>query len=100
MNLRAMFQPRQLLSAIVALLPAVAALAPADVAAQGVGNDIVVMKPAVAGQPPRTMQGVLITGMQGNRVMVRDASGEVGYDVAQVQQINKAAPPEFAQAQK
>jgi hypothetical protein len=94
-----MFQPRQLLSAIAALLSAVTAFAPADAAAQ-VGNDLVVMKPAAANQPPKTYQGVLITGVQGNRMMVRDASGEVGYDLAQVQEIRKLAPPEFVAAQK
>jgi tetratricopeptide (TPR) repeat protein len=96
-----MFRPRQLLSATLALLTAAAGLQPHRAAAQAAaGSDVVVMAPAAANQPPRTLQGVLITGMQGNRMMVRDASGEVGYDVRQVQSVTKAAPPEFTNAQR
>ena len=96
-----MFQPRQLLSKILGVLLAAAAFSPLH--AQGpapVGNDLVQMKPPVAGQPGRTMQGVIITGMNGTKMMVRDASGEVGYEVAQVDKVTKAAPAEFTNGQK
>lgn len=96
-----MFQPRQLLSAIAPLLLAAAASTPASVQAQQApGNDFVQMKPAVAGQPGRSLQNVLVTGVNGSKVSVRDASGEVAYDLAQIQSVTKAAPPELAKAQQ
>lgn len=96
-----MFQPRQLLSAMIGMLTAATALMPSPLPAQQpAGADFVEMKPAAPGQPVRTLQGVLITGMQGNRVMVKDTSGEVGYDVAQVQRVVKAPPAEFTRAQQ
>ncbi len=96
-----MFQPRQLLSAMIGLLTAASAFMHTPVSAQQpAGTDMVELKPAAAGQPVRTLQGVLITGMQGNRMMVRDASGEVGYDVAQVQKVVKAPPAEVARARQ
>ena len=72
----------------------------AQAPAPAVGTDYVLMKPPAPNVQPRVLQGVLITGTQGNRVMIRDASGEIGYDIAQVQEIRKAAPPEFAKAQQ
>ncbi len=95
-----MFQPRQLLSAIAALLFAAAASAPAHAQAPAPGNDVVQMKPPVAGQPGRVLQNVLITGVNGNKVTVRDASGEVAYSLDQIQTITKAAPAELAKAQQ
>ena len=98
MNLRATFPSRQLLSATLSALllatasPCLQAQAPAGAAA---GNDYVVMKPPAPNAPPRVLQGVLVTGTQGTRVMIRDASGEIGYELAQIQEVRKAAPPEF-----
>ncbi len=75
------------------------AQAPAP-AGTAVGADYVVMRPPAPNAPPRVLQGVLITGTQGSRVMIRDASGEIGYDLVQIQEVRKAAPLEFARAQQ
>ncbi len=105
MNLRATFPSRQLLSATLGALllattsPCLQAQAPAPAAA-AVGADYVLMKPPVPGGAPRVLQGVLVIGTQGSRVMIRDASGEIGYELAQVQELRKAAPPEFSKAQQ
>ncbi len=79
--------------------PCLHAQAPAPAAA-AVGTDYVVMKPPAPNAQPRVLQGVLITGTQGSRVMIKDASGEIGYELAQIQDMRKAAPPEFARAQQ
>lgn len=104
MNLRATFPFRQLLSVTVGVLTftgASLAFAQTPVAPVAVtGSDYVVMKSVAPSVPPKVMQGVLITGMQGSRMMVKEGAGEAGYEVSGVQEIRKAAPPEFAQAQQ
>ena len=104
MNLRSTFPFRQLLSATAAVLtltaaPFAFAQTPAAPAAP-TGSDYVVMKPTGPGAPASVKQGVLIIGMQGSRVMVKEGAGEAGYEVAGIQEVGKAAPPEFAQAQQ
>lgn len=104
MNLRSTFPFRQLLSATAAVLtltaaPFAFAQTPAAPAAP-TGSDYVVMKPTGPGAPASVKQGVLITGMQGSRVMIKEGAGEAGYEVAGIQEVGKAAPPEFAQAQQ
>ena len=104
MKLRATLPIRQLLSAILGVLTLTASpltLAQTTAAPAGpVGSDYVLMKPAVAGAPASELRGVLVTGMTGRSVMIKNATGEVGYDIAQIQEIRKAAPPEFAKAQQ
>lgn len=103
MKLRATRPTRQLLSATLCVLTLTLsphAFAQAPAAAAPTGSDYVVMKSTAPNVPPRVMQGVLITGMQGSRVMVKEGAGEAGYEVAGIQEVRKAAPPEFAQAQQ
>lgn len=59
--------------------------------AQAAGSDSITLKTT----PPQRKTGVLITGVVGGRVMVKEGTGEVGYDVSQVQEVVKAAPQEF-----
>lgn len=101
MNLRATLPFRQLLSATFGVLTLTAApLAFAQAPAAPTGSDYVVLKATTAGGQPKAMVNVLITGMRGTQVVVRDGPGEAGYEASQILEVRKAAPPEFAQAQK
>jgi hypothetical protein len=89
MNLRAMFPARQLLSAAVGVLTLAGA---ATVSAQ----DTVTLKT----NPPQRKAGVLVTGVIGGKVMIREGAGEIGYDMALVESVAKAPPPEFVQGMR
>ena len=89
MNLRATFPARQLLSAVLGLLSLAVT---GNVAAQ----DSVTLKT----NPPQLKTGVVVTGVVGGRVMVRESSGEIGYDIKQIESVVKAPPPEFAQGMR
>ena len=87
MNLRATFPARQLLSAALSgLLLAGAATVSAQTA-----TDTVTLKTT----PPQRKTGVLVTGVVGGKVMIREGSGEIGYNMAQIESVQKAAPTEF-----
>ena len=60
------------------------------------GPDYVRFKPAAANAQPRILQGVLITGVLGTKVMIKDAVGEIGYGVETIDEVRKAAPQEWA----
>ena len=101
MNLRSTFPFRQLLSATVGVLTLTAASAVfAQAPTAPAGSDYVVLKAPPTGGQPKAMVNVLITGMRGTQVVVRDGPGEVAYDVSQIMEVRKTAPPEFGQAQK
>jgi tetratricopeptide (TPR) repeat protein len=92
MNLRVVFPARQLLSAILGVLMlAVGATA----FAQNAGDTITLKT-----TPPQRKTGVLITGVVGGRVMVREGSGEIGYDLGQIESVVKAEPAESVQARR
>ncbi len=94
---------RQLLSAtagVLTLTGASLAFAQTPATPPPTGSDYVVLKSTGPNVPPTVKSGVLITGMQGSRVMVKEGAGEGGYEVAGIQEVRKAAPPEFAQAQQ
>jgi hypothetical protein len=92
MNLRAMFPARQLLSAALGVLLLAGA---ATVSAQAL-NDTVTLKT----NPPQRKAGVLVTGVIGGKVMIREGAGEIGYDIAQVESVVKAPPNEFTQGMR
>ncbi|MEQ1853989.1 MAG: tetratricopeptide repeat protein [Chthoniobacteraceae bacterium] len=96
MTLRFPFPRLQLLS--VAITAAALLAAPRAAHSQG-GNDFVIMKPRAQGAPPQVFSNVLVTAVRGTKVSVRDARGEIAYDLSQIQEVRKAAPPEFASAQ-
>ena len=92
MNLRAMFPARQLLSAALGGLMLVAA---GGVSAQA-QTDTVTLKT----NPPQRKTGVLVTSVVGGKVMIREGSGEIGYDIAQIESVVKAPPAEFTQGMR
>lgn len=50
--------------------------------------------------PPQLKTGVLVTGVVNGRVMVREGTGEIGYDLGQIDKVVKAEPAESVQARK
>ena len=50
--------------------------------------------------PPQRKAGVLVTGVVGGKVMIKEGSGEIGYDLSQIESVVKAAPPEFIQGMR
>ena len=89
----------QLLSAFIVACAAVtaphaaSAQAPATAA---VGADSVILKPASKTAQPQQLAGVLIVSVRGTKIAIRNAQGEISYDLAQIQEVRKAAPPELA----
>ncbi len=103
MKLRFPFPLLQLLSGIVAFASLVAssttasAQAPTPAAA---GTDYVLLKPPTPTSPPRQLINVLITGVRNGKVAIREAMGQIEYDVSQIQEVRKAAPAEFPAGQR
>ena len=64
------------------------------------GPDYVIMKPVSTPSQPVQLANVLITGVRGTKVTIRNAQGEIAYDLSQIQEVRKAAPPEFVQGQR
>ncbi len=88
----------QLLSAVIAFCAVT--MAPQRASAQApVGTDYVILKPVSATAQPAQLPGVLIVGVRGTKVAIRNAVGEINYDLSQIQEVRKAAPPEFARGQ-
>ena len=88
----------QLLSAI--FLAGSVLTAPRTASAQvpaAAGTDFVILKPQTPSSPPKQLANVQIVRMAGTKVSVKDAVGEAVYDIAQIQEVRKAAPPEMAQ---
>jgi len=87
----------QLLSAFIIALAAPRA-AYSQAAAPGADN--VIMKAASATSQPQQLANVLVVGVRGTKVAIKNAQGEISYDLAQIQEVRKAAPPEFTQGQR
>ena len=88
----------QLLSATV--FAACVLTAPNEASAQApaaVGTDTVIFKPATPSAPPQQLTNVQIVVVRGTKISVRNAQGEIAYDVAQIQEVRKVAPDELAQ---
>ncbi len=99
MTLTPDFLFRQLLSAAAAVFCGVFALVTmqADALAQTPpGPDSITLRTT----PPQFKSGVLITGVVGGRIMVREGTSDAGYDISQVQEVLKAAPAEFTSGLK
>ena len=56
-----------------------------------------ILKPASATAQPQQLTNVQIVGVRGTKVSVKNAQGEIAYDLAQIQEVRKAAPPEISQ---
>lgn len=103
MNLRFPLPALQLLSAFIIgssilCAPRVAfsqAQAPA-----GPGTDSVILKPRTASERPQQLNNVLIVGVRGTKVAIRNTQGEISYDLSQIQEVRKNPPPEFQQGQR
>ena len=100
MTLRFRFPKLQLLSAAFAALTIFAAPRAAFSQAPAAGSDYVIMKPAATPSQPVQLVNVLITGVRGTKMTIRNAQGEIAYDLIQIQEVRKAAPAEFVQAQR
>lgn len=102
MKLRFPFPLLQLLSAIVVFAslvsgtPTAFAQAPAPAA----GTDYVLLKPPTPTAQPRQLINVLVTGVRNGKVAIREAMGQIEYDVSQIQEVRKAAPAEFPAGQR
>lgn len=70
-------------------------MAATSIAQQPVGNDYVRFKPSPPTAQPRVLEKVLITGVSGGKVTIRDASGEIGYPLESLDEVRKAAPQEW-----
>jgi tetratricopeptide (TPR) repeat protein len=101
MKLSFQFVALQLLSALIAGCVLVfapgAALAQAPSAA---GTDYVILKPVSATAQAQQLVNVLIVAVRGTKIAIKNAQGEIAYNLSQIQEVRKAAPPEFAQAQR
>ena len=100
MTLRFPFPKLQLLSAAFAALAIFAAPRAAFSQAPAVGADYVILKPASTPSQPVQLVGVLITGVRGTKMTVRNTQGEIAYDLSQIQEVRKAAPADFVQGQR
>ena len=90
----------QLLSATIVACAALAAPHAAFSQAPAAGPDNVILKPASATSQPQQLANVLIVAVRGTKVAIKNAQGEISYDLAQLQEVRKAAPPEFTQGQR
>ena len=68
--------------------------------AAATGQDYVRFKPATANAQPRVLQGVLITGIVGGKASIRDVAGEIAYNLNTLDEVRKAAPPEWIAASR
>ena len=109
MTLRFPFPTLQLLSAAFAAAAFVSApraafsqpAQPAQAAqAAQAASDYAIFKPPATPAQPVELTGILITGVRGTKVTIRNAHGEATYDLSQLQDIRKAAPAEFTQGQQ
>ena len=101
MTLRFQFPKLQLLSAAFAATVLFGAPRAAfSQAPAAPGQDYILMKPAATPSQPVQLVNVLITGVRGSKMTVRNAQGEIAYDLASVTEIRKLPPPEFVQGQK
>ena len=100
MKLSFSFPTLQLLSAFFVCCAALIAPQAAFSQVAPVGNDYVILKPASATSQPQQLANVLVVAVSGTKVAIRNAQGVVSYDLAQIQEVRKAAPPEFAQGQR
>ncbi len=88
----------QLLSAIIIAASVISAPRTASAQAPAaVGTDVVILKPQTPSGPPQQLANVQILNVRGGKFTVKDANGEIPYDIARIQEVRKAAPPEFAQ---
>ncbi len=90
----------QLLSAFI--VGCASLTAPHSAFSQGpaAGVDNVILKPASATSQPQQLANVLIVAVRGTKVAIKNAQGEISYDLTQLQEVRKAAPPEFTQGQR
>jgi hypothetical protein len=85
---------RQLLSAAFgALLVAGSALAQQ-------AADVIILKAAGPTAQPRPIANGVVMRVVGTRVMIREGTGEIGYELAQIQEIKKNPPAEFVQGMR
>ncbi len=88
--------PLQLLSAI--FIASASLITPQTASAQaGAGTDYVILKAVGANAQPQKLSNVLIVGVRGTKVAIKNAQGEISYDLAQFQEVGKVAPPEVGQ---
>lgn len=101
MKLSFPFTSLQLLSALIAgcalLSSPGASFAQAPAPA---GADTVIMKPTSPTAQPQSLVGVSIVGVRGGMVTIKNAQAEFATNLNQIQEVRKAAPTEFTQAQR
>ena len=90
----------QLLSAFIVGCAALIAPQSAFSQAPAAGPDYVILKPASATAQPQQLANVLVVAVRGTKVAIKNAQGEISYDLGQIQEVRKAAPTEFTQGQR
>ena len=65
-------------------------------AAPATGPDTVQFKAVGANGKSRIEQGVLITGVLGGKILIKNAAGEIGYAIETVESVGKLPPQEWA----
>lgn len=92
MKLIASFHLRQLLS-LIGVICGIYSTASAQTPA-ATGRDYLELR-----QPAKILNNVMILGVQGKNVMVREPLGDLGYDLAAIKEVRMAPPADFVQAQ-
>jgi tetratricopeptide (TPR) repeat protein len=103
MKLRFLLPALQLLSALVIGSFVISAPRTAFSQAQapaGPGTDYVILKPPTATAQPQQLINVLILGVSGTKVAIRNAQGEITYDLGNITEVRKNPPQEFQQGQR
>ena len=100
MKLSFPFPTLQLLSAFIICCAVLSAPRPAFSQAPAAGADNVILKPASATSQPQQLVNVLVVAVRGAKVAIKNAQGEISYDLEKIQEVRKAAPPEFALGQR
>jgi tetratricopeptide (TPR) repeat protein len=102
MTLRFPLPKLQLLSAFIAASVALCTPQAAFSQAQAPavpGTDSVFLKPRSATERAQQMANVLIVGVNGTKIVIRNAQGDISYDLSQVMEVRKNPPQDFQQAQ-
>jgi len=100
MTLRFPFPKLQLLSAAIVAVATVSTPGTSFSQAPAPGQDRIIMKPQTATGQGQQLVNVLVVAVQGRKVTIRNTQGDIAYDLGQIAEVRKEAPPEFLQGQR
>jgi len=64
------------------------------------GNDYVILKPPTGTTQSQQLFNVLIVGVNGTKVVIRNTQGEISYALGNITEVRKSPPAEFTQGQR